>query len=109
MLAAGDAAGGLALLERAAAANDAETALLAVFFSRVRAACLMALGRNEEAAQGLEEALAGATRQSLLYEQLLISRARVELACRSGTAPSPEDLREAERLAQLLGLDDGLR
>jgi hypothetical protein len=72
--------------------------------ARVRGALLAALGRLDEASECLEGALAGARRQSLLYEQLLTLRGRSELARARGHEPSREELREADRLAQLLGI-----
>ena len=65
---------------------------------------MTALGRLEEAEVCLESALAGAVRQGLLYEQLLVYQARCELARRRGAAPSREEMQEVERLLHLLGL-----
>ena len=61
-----------------------EAALLAVPLARVRASCLMALARDEEARACLAEALAGAERQGLLYEQLRLRQATVDHAGRTG-------------------------
>ena len=54
----------------------------------VRCARLAGLGRLADAAARLEEALAGAVKQSLLYEELLILRARADLAEAAGRRPA---------------------
>ena len=69
----------------------------------MRGGALAALGRLDEATASIDRALAGARRQSLLYEQLLALRARLELARGAGSDPSSEDLRETVRLAEILG------
>ena len=96
---------GLEALEAAANAAGDEAALLSVPIDRVRAACLTALGRTDEAERYLDNALAGAVRQRLLFEQLLIRRARCDLVRRRGGEPSREELQEVGRLQQLLGLE----
>jgi class 3 adenylate cyclase/tetratricopeptide (TPR) repeat protein len=93
---------GLEAVAAAVAAAGSDAALYGAAIERARAVCLVALGRRDEALVALEKALASALEQGLLYEQLLIRRARVEL-----TDPGrvqPEELREIERLAQLLGI-----
>ncbi len=99
---AGRAAAGLDAIETAAAAGGEEAALYAAPVERVRAACLTSLGRLDEARAALARALESAQAQGLLYEQLLVRRARAELANGEGTRA--EELREAERLAELLGI-----
>ena len=101
---AGDPAAGLAALAEAVDAAGEMPALLSVPVERVRAECLAALDRLDEAERCLDSALAGAIRQRLLYEQLLIRRGRCDLARRRGEEPNREELQEAERLLQLLGL-----
>ena len=91
---------GLAALDDAVAAAGEEATQYAAATGRARAACLTALGRRDEAAACLESALESALQQGLLYEQMLIRTARLEL----GSAEGPEELRERDRLAQLLGL-----
>ena len=102
---AGDPEAGLAALADAARRAGEIAALLSVPVERVRAECLMALGRLDEAERCLDSALAGAMRQRLLYEQLLIRRGRCELARQRGEEPSLEELQEVERLLRLLGLE----
>ena len=93
---------GLGVLDRAAAAAREEAALYGAALDRVRAACLLSLGRRDEARASLDRALAvAAVSQSLLYEQLLIRRARAAVV---DGAEKDEELHEAERLAQLLGI-----
>jgi class 3 adenylate cyclase/tetratricopeptide (TPR) repeat protein len=94
---------GLSVLEQAAAQAGDEAVLYSVAVGRVRAAALRALGDLDEAAASVEKALASARRQSLLYEQMLLLTERSELARASGSDPSRADLREAKRLAQILG------
>ena len=100
----GDAAVGLEALEGAAGAAGDEAALLSVPVDRVRGACLMALDRLDDAESCLMRALAGAERQGLLYEQLLVRQDLLELADRRGAAPDREEVQEVERLLHLLGL-----
>ena len=106
IVAAGDPSTALTVLEAAATGSMSdEAALLAVPLARVRASCLMALARDEEARACLADALAGAERQGLLYEQLRLRQATVDLAGRTGIEVEPEELLEIERLRLLLGLD----
>jgi ATP/maltotriose-dependent transcriptional regulator MalT len=99
---AGSAAAGLASLDAAVAAAGEEAALYAAAVERVRAACLAALGRHEEARDLLDRALASAEKQGLLYEQLLAHRARLEAG--DARANADEELLEINRLEQLLGV-----
>jgi tetratricopeptide (TPR) repeat protein len=107
VVAAGDARGALAVLARATEMAGEDAALLAVPLGRVRGLALVSMRRYAEARQELHDALAGATRQGLLYEQLLIRDRLTLLGGLDGTEPSPEELREIERLRQLLGLEHG--
>ena len=99
---AGRAAAGLAAIDAAAEAGGEEAALYAAPVERVRAACLVTLGRLDEARVSLVKALEAAQAQGLLYEELLVRRARAELA--NGEVARAEELREAVRLAELLGI-----
>lgn len=93
---------GLDALAAAVTAAGSEAAMYGAAIERARAGCLVALGRPEDALAALERALASALEQGLLYEQLLVRRARVAL-----TGPGeaePEEMREIERLAHLLGI-----
>ncbi len=99
---AGSPAAGLAALDAAVAAASDEASLYAAAVERARAACLVALDRDEEARELLDRALAAAERQGLLYEQLLARQARFELG--DPGAEADEELREIDRLAQLLGV-----
>ena len=89
-------------MRRAGPGSDA--VLYSVPVDRVRGGAIAALGRLDEAAVSIDRALAGARRQSLLYEQLLALRARFDLMARTDLAPSSEDLREAAGLAEILGI-----
>ncbi len=100
----GDPALGLEELEKAARAAGDEAAYFIPPTARARAACLLALGRDDEAEAQLTVALAEAERQGVLYEQLLARQAQLEIVRRRGEQPTTEELREVERLAQLLGL-----
>ena len=100
----GDSARGLEQLESSAGAAGEEAAYFAAPTARARAACLLALGRDDEAETQLAAALAEAERQGLLYEQLLARQDLLGIVRRRGGQPAPEELREVERLAQLLGL-----
>jgi predicted negative regulator of RcsB-dependent stress response len=104
--AAGDAARGLSVLNEAATAAGEEAVMLSVPVDRVRGAALLALGRVDEARACFERALAGALQQSLRYEQLLILRDGATYARLLGEEPSAEELGEADRLAQLLGISN---
>ena len=84
---AGNPEAGLTALSVATAAACEEAAFLSVPVDRVRATCLMALGRFDEAERCLDDALRGAVRQQMPYEQLIILRARVELAHRRDLEP----------------------
>jgi tetratricopeptide (TPR) repeat protein len=98
----GSGQSGLDALETAAAAAGSDAAMYGAAIGRARAACLVALGRPEDAAVGLDKALASALDQGLLYEQLLIRRARAAIADPGGA--EREELGEIERLAELLGI-----
>jgi hypothetical protein len=74
----------------------------AAAIERARAACLSALCRSEEARVCLDKALGVAKSQGLLYEEMLIRRDRSRLA--EPGLEADEELREAERIAQLLGI-----
>ncbi len=99
---AGSPAAGLAALDAAVAAASDEASLYASAVERARAACLVALDRDEEARELLDRSLAAAEKQGLLYEELLARRARFELGGEG--ADADEELREIDRLAQLLGV-----
>jgi class 3 adenylate cyclase/tetratricopeptide (TPR) repeat protein len=101
---AGDPEVGLAAVDEATAAAGDVAALFAVPVDRVRAESLTALGRLDEAERCLDSALTGAVRQRLLYEQLLVRRARRELRRRRGGEPNGEDVQEVDRLLHILGL-----
>jgi tetratricopeptide (TPR) repeat protein len=103
--AAGFPARGLEVMDEAARVAGRDAVLLSVPLDRVRGIALSALGHLDEARSCFERALAGARKQSLPYEQLLLLRERVVLARRTGTSPNPDELREACRLAQLLGIE----
>lgn len=104
-VASGDPERGLAGLDAAARDAGDDAALYAVPVARVRGLALAALGRRNEATECLTHALAAARQQNLLYEQLLTLRALAELARAADEDPSHEELDEAHRLAQLLGLE----
>jgi tetratricopeptide (TPR) repeat protein len=94
---AGSPEAGLEDLDAAVAAAGDEAALYAAAIERARAACLATLGRSDDARERLDRALEAALGQGQLYEQLLARRARVALE-----DGDEEELREIERLAQLL-------
>lgn len=96
---AGSPETGLRDLDAAVAATGDEAALYAAATERARAACLAALGRGDEALERLDRALEAALGQGQVYEQLLARRSRVALE-----DAGVEELREIERLAQLLGI-----
>jgi class 3 adenylate cyclase len=98
----GAAQEGLDALAAAVTTAGSEAAMYGAAIERARAACLVALGRSADALVALETALASALEQGLLYEQLLIRRARVELT--DPAQVQPEELREIKRLAQLPGI-----
>ena len=102
---AGDPTRALSTLDEAARMAGHEAALLSVPLDRVRGSALAALGRLDEAEACFERALLAACQQSLAFEQLLILREHAALVARRGFEPSPEELRETARLAQLLGLE----
>jgi tetratricopeptide (TPR) repeat protein len=93
---------GLEVLDAAVVAAGDDAALYAAAVDRARAACLVALDRLPEACEQLDRALEAARAQGLLYEELLVRRARVLL--REPGAEAEEELRETDRLAQLLDL-----
>jgi class 3 adenylate cyclase/tetratricopeptide (TPR) repeat protein len=93
----GSPAAGLAALESAVAAGGDDAALYRAAVERARAACLVALGRRDDAVPALDSAVDAAVAQQLLYEELLARRARASLV-----EPPPEELHEIERLEQLL-------
>ena len=100
---AGSPGAGLEVLDSTILAAGEDAALYAAALARARAACVAALGRRAEAREWLARALKAAEEQGLLYEQLLARRARVRL--RAPRDDDEQELRETERLAQLLGLD----
>ena len=104
--AAGRPEQGLVVLDDAARRAGKDAVLYSVPVDRVRGGAIAALGRLDEATAIIDRALAGARRQSLLYEQLLALRARFELVSGADLEPSGEDLREAGRLAEILGIPD---
>jgi tetratricopeptide (TPR) repeat protein len=93
---------GLEVLDAAVAGAGEDAALYAAAVDRARAACLAALGRLAEAREHLDSAVEAARAQGLLYEELLARRARARL--REPGLEADEELREIERLAQLLEL-----
>jgi predicted negative regulator of RcsB-dependent stress response len=93
---------GLEVLDAAVAGVGEDAALYAAAVDRARAACLAALGRSAEAREHLDRAVEAARAQGLLYEELLARRARAAL--REPGAEAEEELREIDRLAQLLEL-----
>lgn len=98
----GSGQAGLYAVGAVVAVAGSEAAMYGAAIERARAACLVELGRMEDVRVALDLALESALGQGLLYEQLLVRRARLEL-----TGPGqagPEELRETERLAQLLGI-----
>ena len=99
---AGSPAAGIAALDAAVAAASDEASLYAAAVDRARAACLVAFDHVEEARELLDRALAAGESQGLLYEQLLARQARSKLGDAAGDAD--EELREIDRLAQLLGV-----
>jgi class 3 adenylate cyclase/tetratricopeptide (TPR) repeat protein len=101
---AGSAEKGLASLDSEAMTTRKGAIWHAAAIERARAACLSALGRNEEARVCLDKALGVAKGQGLLYEELLIRKDRAGLV--GAGLDAGEELREAERLAQLLGIAD---
>ena len=102
--AAGEASRGLSVLDESARRAGSEAVVQAASVDRMRGALLATLGRIDEARDRLDRALALAREQSLVYEELLVLRQRAELAESSGRDPDREELRESERLAQLLGI-----
>ena len=102
--AAGRLERGLEVLDEEARRAGEDAHLRAVPLDRARGGLLVALGRLDEAEACLDRALAGARRQGLLYEELSTLRERFALARSRGDEPVEEELREAERLAQLLGV-----
>jgi len=101
--AAGRPEEGLVVLDDAARRAGSDAVLYSVPVDRVRGGAFAALERFEEATASLDQALAGARRQSLLYEQLLALRAKFDLMQGADSEPSTEDLDEAARLAEILG------
>ena len=102
--AAGRAEEGLVVLDDAARRAGSDAVLYSVPVDRVRGCAIAALGRLDEARTSIDRALAGARRQSLLYEQLLALRAQFDLMNATDSRPSSEDLREAAGLAEILGI-----
>jgi class 3 adenylate cyclase/tetratricopeptide (TPR) repeat protein len=98
---AGSGALALEFLNAAAFTAGEDAVFLAAPLERARAACLAAQGRLDDAREFLERALRAAQEQGLIYEQLLAHR---DLLALSGAPPRAEELRETERLADLLGL-----
>ncbi len=100
----GDPAEALEALEAAVAAAGEETTMyLLPMVERARATCLLRLGRPEAAAARLENALREARKQGVLYEQYLALQALSGIHAASA-APNDEELLEADRLEQLLGI-----
>jgi tetratricopeptide (TPR) repeat protein len=98
---AGSPATGLKALEEAVEGAGAEAVQVSAAVDRARAACFAALGQTDSAREMLDRALEAALDQDFLYEQLLVRRARLELGV---GADVEEELRERDRLAQLLRL-----
>ena len=84
---AGAPEAGLEVLDAAVAGAGEDAALYSAAVDRARAACLAALDRLPEARERLDRALEAARAQGLLYEELLVRRARAPL-CASGV-PRP--------------------
>jgi tetratricopeptide (TPR) repeat protein len=98
----GGAERGLEALAAAVSAAGEEATLYTAAVERARAECLIALGRTDEARSSLDRAVEAAHAQGLLYEQLLAHRARAAL--NAAAAEAEEELREADGIAQLLGI-----
>ncbi len=101
---AADPERGLALLDAGKTAAGDEAVALMVPLGRVRATALMALRRLDEASDEVSAALALARRQGQLYEELQLLRARADLARCTGRQADREELREVDRLLQLLSI-----
>ena len=107
-VAAGEPGQALDVLDESAdLAVDEDRAYLRAPYARAKAAALMALERVDETAALLEDALNEARGQHLAYEEFLALTARSDLAERQGTE-NAEELREAQRLQQLLGISSGV-
>jgi tetratricopeptide (TPR) repeat protein len=100
----GAAESGLVHLTLAASTAGDEVAYYAAPLARAEATCLLALNRLVEARERIDIAVAEAERQQMLYKQLLALRTRAEIIVWMDDDVPPEELREANRLAQLLGL-----
>ena len=85
-------------------AVDEDLAYLRAPLGRVRASALALLDRFDEAADELSAALTEARSQHLVYEEALILAARCEIARCTNGAGDAEELLEAQRLQQLLGI-----
>jgi tetratricopeptide (TPR) repeat protein len=102
---AGEPAAALATLAEAESGAGDEAALLSVPLARVRGMALTALGRLDEATAELTDALTGARRQGLVYEQFLVLQERARLAQLRGMPASAEEAQEVDRLLHLLGIE----
>jgi tetratricopeptide (TPR) repeat protein len=106
-LAFGDAPRALEILDGyIGAVADDDLAYLRAPLGRERARALNDLQRHEEAADALTEALEEARSQQLLYEEALILAERSDVARRTNGSENAEELREARRLRQLLGIPE---
>ena len=99
----GDAENGLLQLALATSTAGDEVAYYAAPLARAEATCLLELNRLVQARECIDIAVAEAERQQMLYEQLLALKARTEIIMLMDDDVPPEELREANRLAQLLG------
>ena len=104
-VAMGDGRSALSTLDESAGDSvDEDLAYLRAPLGRVRAGALELLGRTAEAGDELDSALLEARSQHLMYEEALILAARWELAPQTQAPEKEEELLEAQRLQQLLGI-----
>jgi tetratricopeptide (TPR) repeat protein len=78
--------------------NATAMAMLGPSVALVRARALAVLGRFEEAMSAVDAGLEQARSQGLLYDEAVLLAARNEITSASGSAPTPDDEREAGRL-----------
>ncbi len=75
--------------------------------ARLRALALSRSGRVDDAIQETVEAVAEARRQGLTHDLVQLLFARAEIAAHAGRTSDPDELAEAERLCQELGIRPG--
>ena len=104
MLRRGMAREALIILDEVEERGDDMAEVFGPVLTRLRGRGLGDLERFDEALENIENGMAEARRQGLLYDQALLLEARCDIVAAQGNAADPADRAEADRLLRKLGV-----